>query len=355
VAAAMSTMRWTLLGWGTAALMLVIIAILSLSGEWPIDSTLERAETHGILAQPRDRVARIEIAEGGRTDQFVPMPSGAWLRNGTPVDAAIAGHLDAALRLLTRSAPDRVFNRGDYDDRQMGAFGLDPPQAQITIIAHDGAATRVAFGDATPTQVAQYVRILGRPEVYLLSRFVGTEWQLALDMANRASDGSASVNAGDARAPSLFSPVSIARIWAVELVAGGRMIRFERDSAGNWFHHAGEHVHTLGGVLHRADPAMAPLIAAELAGIDQARVETVVAHKPEDSAMQAFGLQHPSDIVLLYSQDSSRPVARLEIGEATKDGHALYARARGSDTVVTIPSLEASHLNRLIELAGNTS
>lgn len=351
----MSTVRWTVLGWGTAGLMLATIVVLSLSGEWPTDSVLERPETRGILAQPRDRVARIEIAEGGRTDQFVPMPSGAWLRNGTQVDAAIAGHLDAALRLLNRSAPDRVFNHGDYDDRQMGEFGLDPPHAQIMIIAHDGAAARVAFGDATPTQLTQYVRILGQPQIYLLSRFVGTEWQLALDMANRASGGSASAKAGDARAPSLFSPVSIARIWAVELVAGGRMIRFERDSAGSWFHHVGEHVHTLGGVVHRADPAMAPLIAAELAGIDQAPVETVVAHRPEDSAMQAFGLQHPSNIVLLYSQDSSQPVARLEIGEATNDGRGLYARVQGSDTVVTIPSLESSHLNRLIELAGNTS
>lgn len=57
-------------------------------------------------------------------------------------------------------------------------------------------------------------------------------------------------------------------------------------------------------------------------------------------------------IVLLYSKDSSQPVARLEIGAAAKAGNA---RVAGRDTVVTIPGVEADHLNGLIELAGNAS
>jgi len=60
-------------------------------------------------------------------------------------------------------------------------------------------------------------------------------------------------------------------------------------------------------------------------------------------------------IVLLYSKDSSQPVARLEIGAAAKEGNARYARVAGRDTVVTIPGVEADHLNRLIEPAGNAS
>jgi hypothetical protein len=59
-------------------------------------------------------------------------------------------------------------------------------------------------------------------------------------------------------------------------------------------------------------------------------------------------------IVLLYSQDSPQPVARLEIGAAAKAGNARYARVAGRDTVVTIPDAATDHLKRLIELAGNT-
>jgi hypothetical protein len=36
-------------------------------------------------------------------------------------------------------------------------------------------------------------------------------------------------------------------------------------------------------------------------------------------------------------------------------GNARYARVAGRDTVVTIPGVEADHLNGLIELAGNAS
>jgi hypothetical protein len=174
-------------------------------------------------------------------------------------------------------------------------------------------------------------------------------------MAGRASEGAAAAAGADARPPSLLLPVSIARIWAVELVTGGQLIRFERDPAGNWFHHVGGHIHTPGGFVHKADPVLAPLIAAELAGIDQAPVETVDSHQTDDAALSVFGLEHPSTIVLLYSRDSSRPVARIEIGGAAKDGRSLYARVQGSDTVMTIPGSEADHLSRLIELAGNAS
>jgi Domain of unknown function (DUF4340) len=301
-------------------------------------------------------VAEIEIAEGDKRGEFVRAPSGGWLMNGVPVDAAIAGHLDTGLRFLNLSAPDRVLRPGDYADHRMADFGLAPPRVRITVIALDGVKTSIAFGDATPTQISQYGLIIGRSELYLLSRFVAAEWQLALDMAGRAS-GSDSVAAGgaDGRSPSLLSPVSIVRIWAVEVVTGGRLIRFERDPAGTWFHHVGGPIHAPGGFVHKADPVMAPLIAAELAGIDQAPVENVVAHKPNDLAMAGFGLEHPSKIVLLYSRDSSQAVARIEIGELAKDGRSLYARVQGSDAVVTIPGAEAAHFSRLVELAGNAS
>ncbi|HEY4044462.1 MAG TPA: DUF4340 domain-containing protein, partial [Rhodopila sp.] len=329
----MNIARRALVGWGAAGLMLATLAAISLSGEWPTDAPLERAESHGILVLPAAAVARIEIAQGDRRGEFVRTPSGEWLMDNAHVDAAIAGHLDSALRFLNLSAPDRVLHPGEYSDHRMADYGLDPPRSRVTVVLHDAKTAKVEFGDLTPTQISQYALVEGQTELYLLSRFVGAEWQLALDMAARASGSSA--RDADGRASSLLSPVSIERVWAVELVEGGRLVRFERDPAGNWFHHVGEHIHAPGGFVHRADPALAPLIAAELAGFDQTPVEAVVAHKPDDDTLSEFGLAHPSNIVLLYSRDSSRPVARIEIGGTAKDGRSLYARAQGSDTVVT--------------------
>jgi hypothetical protein len=46
-------------------------------------------------------------------------------------------------------------------------------------------------------------------------------------------------------------------------------------------------------VSARVVSRMACRIALILAGIDQAPVETVVAHKPGVAAMKGFGLEHP--------------------------------------------------------------
>jgi hypothetical protein len=233
-------------------------------------------------------------------------PAGGWLMGGTPADAAAASHLDAEVRLLNLSAGAIL-----VWIRRTRCWS-SPRQAQ-----RPATRSRASRGGTNST----------------LSRYVGTERQLAPNMVARVS-GSGAVAAGlDARPASLLLPVSIARIWAAELVADGRLIRFERDPDGSWFHHVDGHVCKPGGFAHRADPATAPLIATELAGVDQSSTETVVIHKPDDAAMSGVGPEHtsvhPSNILLLYSRVASRPVARIELGGPAKDGLSRYARDHG--------------------------
>jgi Domain of unknown function (DUF4340) len=156
--------------------------------------------------------------------------------------------------LLTVSAPRRVLAAGEYSPRQLASYGLDSPRFVLAVAETGGNTTRLGFGEATPAQNAQYVQIIGRPELYLLPRDVGEEWQLAHDMAGRAD--------------SLLLPVSIAQVWAAEILSGGILYRFERDPARLWFHHVGQHVHTPGGLVHYADPTLAPLLEAELAALE---------------------------------------------------------------------------------------
>ena len=66
------------------------------------------------------------------------------------------------------------------------------------------------------------------------------------------------------RGLSLFLPVSMAQVWAVEIVAGGKLTRFERDSAGNWLRHTGQHSHTANARTHVDDQEQARIIAAAL-------------------------------------------------------------------------------------------
>jgi hypothetical protein len=129
-------------------------------------------------------------------------------------------------------------------------FGLDPPASAVALSAANGPVATVNFGVLNPVGTSHYVRIGGSPTVYLMPRHVGGEWQVVGDMARRLRAQAEPAVAH--RGQSLFLPVSMTQVWAVEI---GKLTRFERDSAGNWLRHTGQHSHTAGANAHVADPA----------------------------------------------------------------------------------------------------
>jgi len=339
-----------LAGFAAALVMVAVIAGISFTGRWPSDSKLVRAPAKGILFLPAGSIGRVEINVGDEVVAFEHGSGAAWTINGVAIAPAIAKHVDDAVRFLNVSPPNRVLRPGEYDADKIAEFGLDPPRMLVSLFSWNGKTASVTFGEPTPAENSQYVRVIGRPIVYLLSRFVGVEWQVAMEMAERAAPGAAAD--GKSRPAAFLLPVSFASVWAVEVVENGVLTRFERDPAGDWFHHVGQHVHKPGGFVHTADPKLAPLIAAELAGLERASVEKVVAKHPGEERLAEFGLEHPSSIMVLYTRDSSDPVARLEFGRATEDGFARYARVRETDIVVTVPLFAAAHVSKLLQLAG---
>lgn len=337
-----------------AVVMIGLIGAISMTGRWPTGAPLERPEVKGILAVSADQVARVQLSVGEKDLILQHRPAGGWLVNGGETEQAVSEHVDAALRMLHVSHPTRILRPGDYTAAQVADFGLDPPRMLVSIAANDGKIRNVAFGESTPAQNAQYVHVIGQPNLYLLSRYVGVEWQLAADMAQRLMPADMS-NAATQRPSALLLPVSMAEIAAVEIVENGALTRFERDPEGNWFHHVGQHVHGPGGFVHKADPQFAPRIAAELTALEHAAVEEVVARHPDSDSLGEFGLDHPPSIMLLYTRDSSKPVARIEFGKPTRDGFARYARVQETDSVVTVPVYAAAHLDKLLQLAGAKS
>jgi hypothetical protein len=334
-------------GIAAGCVMVALLAAIALSGEWPTNSALEAPKKQGIVSLPANQVSRIEVS-AGETDLLFQRERTGWLVNGVSAEHAVSDHIDSALHMMTVTNPTRVLEPGDYTANQLADFGLDPPRLLVSLATSEGQTRGITFGEATPAQNAQYARVIGQPNLYLLSRYIGVEWQLALDMANRALPR---VDPA-AQSRAFLLPVSFGVIWAVEVVENGTLTRFERDPAGDWFHHVGQHVHKPGGFVHKADPKFAPLIAAELAGLERASVESVVARHPGDDTLGEYGLEHPSAIMLLYTRDTSTPVARVEFGKATPDGFARYARVRETDSVVTVPVYAAAHVDKLLKLAG---
>jgi len=329
------------LGIVAACLMAGLLGAIAVSGRWPVDAPRTHVEAGGILSLAPERVSRVEFSSGEQRAVFSRNSQAEWLFNDAPTEPAIAGHIDTAVRLLTIAAPRRVLSASEYSRDQLAEYGLDPPRFALAVAEARGSTTRLSFGEATPAQNAQYVSIIGRPELYLLPRDVGEEWQLARDMGERD--------------PNLLLPVSIVRIWAIEIVSRGTLYRFERDPAGFWFHHVGLHVHAPGGFVHHADSALAPLIASELAVLERVPVVRIVTRHPNATALAGIGLEHPSTILLLYSRDTAGPVARIELGNAAADGLGRYARIQQSDTLVIVPDDAVQHLATLLQLAGTPS
>jgi hypothetical protein len=323
-----------------ACLMAGLIGAIALSGRWPVDAPRTHLETGSILSLPAERVVRIEIVGGGQHIRLSRGPGGTWRTGDAPAAAAVAEHIAGALRILAVSAPARVLAPGEYSAGELATFGLDPPRFEVAVAEARGSARRIAFGEATPAENAQYVRVIGRSELYLMPRIVGEEWRLVRDMAMRA--------------PGLLLPVSITQIWAVEIVSGGVLRRFERDPAGLWFHHTGQHLHLPGGFVHHADPKQAPLIAEALDTIDRMPIAATAASHPDAAALAAAGLVHPATILLLYSRDSAGPVARVEFGNAAADGSGRWARLQHSGSLLIVPAGSEQPLAELLQLAGTS-
>jgi len=336
-----------------SVLMVALIAALALTGRSPGLPELH-FEPHGIVPAPPSAVTAAEIRTGRERIGFRRTQADAWSfdhSNAFAVPAELASHLEMALHFMHVSEPTRSLDPSEYKGTSFADFGLDPPAYLVSLRQADGAVIVVDFGTLNPASTSQYVRLIGQPTLYLMPRYVGTEWELTADIAKRILPPD--TGSGD-RISGLLLPASIDRVWAIEIVFEGKLHRFERDGAGDWLLHVGQHTHTGNSDAHVADRTQARTIAAALASLDQTHVEAVVARHPGDADLERYGLSRPTLIALMYARDSSSPLARLAIGHMTGDGFGCYARMSDGD-VVTIAAYKATGMVELLKAVGAAS
>lgn len=328
--------------------LLALLLALAFSGQWPrLPSRLSSAPK-GLLAIAPGDVERIDMRLGADT-VALRRQAGGWTIEGVNGDAPadLGSRIDTALKFLGVSEPSREIAASELSADSFAAFGLDPPSEVVVLEIRSAVAATVNFGTANPAGTSHYVRLGGAPTVYLMPRHVAEEWRLAFDMARRLRGNAGAALAS--RGADLLLPVSMAQVWAVEIVASGKLTRFERDTAGAWFRHVGQHTHAAGDG-HVADPAQAKIIDTAFVGFDAAVVEARLA--PGDAQHLArYGLALPPLIVLFYPRDSSTALTRLEFG-APADRLDRYARLAGDGAVVTVAEFEPRRLTELLRAVG---
>jgi len=175
-----------LLRLGGATLAVGFLVVMAMSGRVRESGQLVRFVAAGVLDAAPARVSGIELTDSSRTWAFARTANG-WRRaaDQRPVGPELATHLEDAIKFLHVSPPVRVLERQEWAEYGLGEFGLDRP-ALSAVLFEDGRRLLAAqFGSTNPQKVLQYMRIDGRDEVYVMSRFVGAEWERAVVEAGR--------------------------------------------------------------------------------------------------------------------------------------------------------------------------
>jgi Domain of unknown function (DUF4340) len=333
-----------------AAVLISLLLVLVISGQWPELRDKLPFAPKGLVAIAPGEIEHIEIRAGANS-VVLRRQSGGWAIDGADgaAPAELASHVDTALKFVNVSEPSREIPAAELAADSFAVFGLDPPNQVAVLETHAGTAAILNFGTPNPAGTSHYVRLGGAPTVYLMPRHVTEEWRLVFDMARRLK-GKANAGAVASRGADLLLPVPMAQVWAIEIVASGKVTRFERDAAGAWFRHLGQHSHAAGGNAHVVDPVQAPIIDAAFGAFDMAVIEAHV--RPGGGAQLAlYGLALPTLIVLFYARDSSTPLVRLEFGSPV-DKLDRYARLAPDGAVITVAEFEARRLIELLKTVG---
>jgi Domain of unknown function (DUF4340) len=312
-----------------ALVALTYLVVMVVMGALPERRQLVRAEANGVLQMAPESITKVTLAAAGMPRVFLRQ-SGGWIKEGgaAPVDARLAETIDRAVKFMHTANPVRRIDSAAIAERGLGEFGLDSPRFSIVLEDPEGVVLAADFGGHNNDGLLQYVR-LGGGEVYLMSGFVGKEWQAV------AAGGAVE----ETRVEPVLVPLPLEEIAAVEIFARGRSHRFERDPSGAWLLHR----HAPGddpNMLHRADPAQSERIARVLSAFSRTPIERTVV---EAAPSAANGLVDPEAILLLFTDDPARPPLDYGIGEPV-DGPSRYVLMPDHIGIVTVPEAQIAGL-----------
>jgi hypothetical protein len=175
--------------WAPLALALLavgLLAAMALSGHLRENQQLVRFKPDGVMRETPADIDRVDLRSGDRRFTFVRAANG-WRTapEGRALPAALVASLEECIKFMHVSAPVRVMARDEWGALGLREFGLDPPGLTAVLYRGSVAVLGAEFGGPNPQKVLQYMKLQGGERVYLMSRFVGEEWEHALREASR--------------------------------------------------------------------------------------------------------------------------------------------------------------------------
>lgn len=166
--------------WHPPILGLLALAFLGLmfaTGRLTPTRQLAQFEAKGVLTTLPERIQRVTLSMEAHSVTFMRHVELGWQYGQRPVSEELQAHLTMALGLMHRAGPIRVMTPVEYQPTPLAEFGLDAPRYRVTLMDQAQPVLEAHFGTPHPQALAQYMRLAGRDEVYLMSRFLGEVWE----------------------------------------------------------------------------------------------------------------------------------------------------------------------------------
>ena len=176
--------RWRWLGPTAALLAVGLLVLMVFSGQLRESRQLVRFQAAGVMPEAPAEIDRVELRAPAGQWVFVRGSDG-WraAQGGRVLSGSAASSLDDSIKFMHVSAPIRVMEQAEWAPSGLREFGLDPPGYTAILYRGSTPVLGAEFGAPNPQKVLQYMKLQGHDQVYLMSRFVGEEWEKALRTA----------------------------------------------------------------------------------------------------------------------------------------------------------------------------
>lgn len=170
-----------------AVLAVALLVAMVVSGHLRESRQLVRFRAAGVMAEAPTEIDRVELRTTAGQRVFVRGPDG-WrtAQDGRALPGSTTTLLDDSIKFMHVSAPVRVMERDEWASSGLREFGLDPPGYTAVLYRGGTPVLGAEFGAPNPQKVLQYMRVQGHDRIYLMSRFIGEEWEKVL---RAAADG----------------------------------------------------------------------------------------------------------------------------------------------------------------------
>ena len=169
--------------WSLAALASVgYLCAMVVGGALPELRNRVKFEAKGVMTVAPERIDRVEIDRGATHVALVRTSSGGWSRqSGGALPVPVAAQVSLAVQYMHTAAPVRTMKAEEVEGIAPAEFGLAPPRLSVALFAGPERVLQARFGARNAEDVLQYMTLAGKEGMYLMSRFVGQQWEALIE------------------------------------------------------------------------------------------------------------------------------------------------------------------------------